>query len=214
MAAPIEVNGDLATAAASGDLNFVRSLLAKGVDVNKKSNDGFTPLCNAAFWGYSDIVQYLLSQGADVNLSNSGTRWTACHCAAFQGHGRVIMKLMERKPELSLKDSKGRTSVDFASALETIWPFFAAEGCRRTPKADLIRLDIVQKVKDYDPSIPQDLAHFSRPGSAYAMRSQSLRGDSNQNKSYASQMGDVLAEEDEGIQNARNQDPSFNIWRS
>ncbi|XP_033628878.1 uncharacterized protein LOC117291343 [Asterias rubens] len=157
---------------------------------------------------------YLHDLRADVNLSNSGTRWTACHCAAFQGHGRVIMKLMERKPELSLKDSRGRTSVDFASALETIWPFFAAEGCRRTPKADLIRLDIVQKVKDYDPSIPQDLAHFSRPGSAYAMRSQSLRGESNQNKSYASQMGDVLAEEDEGIQNARNQDPSFNIWRS
>ncbi|XP_022107355.1 ankyrin repeat domain-containing protein 49-like [Acanthaster planci] len=211
MAAPV----DLATAAASGSLNLVQSLVAQGADVNFKSSNGFSPLCNAAFWGYSEIVEYLLRHGANVNQSNSGTLWTACHCAAFQGHGKVLMKLMESKPDLTLKDNRGRTAVDFASALETIWPFFAAEGCKRTPKADLIRLNIVQKVKDYDPSIPQtDLAHFSRPGSAYAMRSQSLRGEGNKNKTYAAQLGDVLAEEDETSQAGKPQDPSFNIWRS
>ena len=47
---------------------------------------------------------------------------------------------------------------------------------------DLFVVYLLQ-VKDYDPSIPQtDLAHFSRPGSAYAMRSQSLRGDINPRK--------------------------------
>ncbi|XP_038049014.1 ankyrin repeat domain-containing protein 49-like [Patiria miniata] len=209
MAAPM----NLATAAASGNINLVRSLVAQGADVNQRSSDGFTPLCNAAFWGYSDIVEYLLRHGGDVNQSNSGTRWTASHCAAFQGHGKVLMKLMESKPDLAMRDNRGRTAVDFASALEIIWPFFAAEGCKRTPKAELIRLEIVHKVKDYDPSIPQtDLAHFSRPGSAYAMRSQSLRGDGNKHKTYAAQMGDVLAEEDEGV--GKPQDPSFNIWRS
>ena len=45
---------------------------------------------------------------ADVNCSNSGTLWTPTHCAAFQDHGKVIMKLMEYKPDVTLQDSRGR----------------------------------------------------------------------------------------------------------
>ena len=39
-----------------------------------------------------------------------------------------------------------RTASDFGSALDTIWPFFASLGCKRTSKEDLIRMDIVKKV--------------------------------------------------------------------
>lgn len=39
-----------------------------------------------------------------------------------------------------------RTATDFASAMDGIWPFFAAAGCRRTTKAQLINMDIVKKV--------------------------------------------------------------------
>lgn len=45
---------------------------------------------------------------ANVNACNKGTLWTALHCAAFQGHGKVIMTLMEHKPDVTLKDSHGR----------------------------------------------------------------------------------------------------------
>ncbi|XP_072015915.1 cyclin-dependent kinase inhibitor 2A-like [Amphiura filiformis] len=217
MAAP----RDLATAAASGDLNAVKSLVQQGADVNQKSRDGFTPLCNAAFWGYSEIVEYLLKHDADLNASNSGTLWTPTHCAAFQDHGKVIMKLMEYQPDIMLQDSRGRTPVDFASALETIWPFFAAEGCKRTPKTDLIRLEIVRKVKGFDPSIPKsDYAHFSRPGSAYVMRSQPMAGGTSArnrdlNAEAAALSGDVLAEESPRQPNQNSSDnPAFTIWRT
>ena len=45
---------------------------------------------------------------ADINAQNSGTLWTALHSSAFQGHGPVILKLMSYKPNLSIKDHKGR----------------------------------------------------------------------------------------------------------
>ncbi|WAR07193.1 TNKS2-like protein [Mya arenaria] len=133
MAAPMTV----AIAAASGDL--------RGANVNDRSRDGMTPLGIAAFWGYADIAELLLTYGADVNLANKGTLWTPLHSAAFQGHGKVIMKLMEHSPDLTLKDNQGRTAVDFASAMDGIWPFFAAARCRRTTKAQLIDMDIVKK---------------------------------------------------------------------
>ncbi|XP_064629003.1 uncharacterized protein LOC135488355 isoform X2 [Lineus longissimus] len=171
------------------------------------------PLCIAAFWGYADIAETLLKHGADVNVTNSGTRWTAAHCAAFQGHGKVLMKLMEYRPNLTLRDSKNRTAGDFASALDSIWSIFAAAGCRRTPKADLIRMDIVQKIySEEDPTISKsDYAHFSRPGSAYAMRSQPMQGLDTR-RDMAAATGDVLAGiSEEPVMNSRG--PSLQIWR-
>ncbi|KAJ8314618.1 hypothetical protein KUTeg_006768 [Tegillarca granosa] len=178
---------------------LVQKLIQSGADVNLLSRDGMTPMAVAAFWGYSDIVQCLLENGADVNASNKGTMWTPLHCAAFQGHGKVIMNIMEYKPDLTLKDNQGRTAVDFASALDSIWPFFAAAGCRRTTKADLIKMDVVKKVAGpkVDPTLPKsEYAHFSRPGSAYVMRSQPMRGEphyEDRNMASASMNGDVLA---------------------
>jgi len=41
----------------------VNSLLTRGVDVNKKSKDGMTPLSIATFWGYVDMAKLLLEHG-------------------------------------------------------------------------------------------------------------------------------------------------------
>lgn len=45
---------------------------------------------------------------ADINAQNSGSGWTGLHCAAFQGHGPVILVLMQYQPDLTLKDDQGR----------------------------------------------------------------------------------------------------------
>ncbi|XP_078582320.1 uncharacterized protein LOC144865453 [Branchiostoma floridae x Branchiostoma japonicum] len=161
------------------------------------------------------MVELLLKHGAEINACNSGTKWTALHCAAFQGHGKVIMKLMQHKPDMQMKDAKGRTAADFASALDAIWPFFAAAGCKRTAKSELIRLEIVQKVKDTDPAIPpSDVLHFSRPGSAYVMRSQPLRGQRARDVQMdaAAASGDVLMSA--GHRTTSKTQPAFNLWRT
>ncbi|XP_011442525.2 ankyrin repeat domain-containing protein 49-like [Crassostrea angulata] len=192
MSAPMSV----ANAAANGDITLLKEILRQGANVNERSKDGMTPLALAAFWGYADVVECLLQHRADINACNKGTQWTALHCAAFQGHGKVIMKLMEHNPSVELKDNQGRTAVDFASALDAIWPFFAAAGCKRTPKSELIRLDIVKRVTHVDPTLPKsEMAHFSRPGSAYVIKAQPLHGNSSgdTNMAMASMTGDVLA---------------------
>ena len=55
---------------------------------------------------------------ADVNLPNRRSLWTPIISAAFQGHGKIIMKLMEYNPDLSLTDNQGRL-VSFP--LRTVW---------------------------------------------------------------------------------------------
>lgn len=45
---------------------------------------------------------------ADINATNSGTGWTACHCAAFQGHGKVLMYLIQYQPDITIQDTMGR----------------------------------------------------------------------------------------------------------
>ena len=51
---------------------------------------------------------------------------------------------------------------------------FLVNGCQRTPKEDLIRLEIIQKVTDQSESLKssspqQRLSRYSRPGSSYVL---------------------------------------------
>ncbi|ELU00939.1 hypothetical protein CAPTEDRAFT_226430 [Capitella teleta] len=151
-----------------------------------------TPLSISAFWGYANIARSLLENGANINTTNTGTKWTALHCAAFQGNGPVIMRLMMHNPDLTPRDNKSRTAADYASAMDSIWPLFADAGCTRTSKQRLIEMEIVQKAHLEPGSTPRDLAHFSRPGSSYAMRAQGP-AYADPNMEVAAITGDVLA---------------------
>ena len=44
----------------------MKGFINRGADLNRKSSDGFMPLCLAAFWGHSDIVKLLLEKGYSV----------------------------------------------------------------------------------------------------------------------------------------------------
>lgn len=64
-------------------------------------------------WFHGRTVNYckdLLSLlfRADINACNRGTNWTALHCATFQGHGKVVMLLMNHNPDLLIRDNLGR----------------------------------------------------------------------------------------------------------
>ena len=57
------------TAAWDGDLAGVQAELDKGVDVNAKAFNGWTPLHHAV---YKEVVELLIAKGADVNENESG----------------------------------------------------------------------------------------------------------------------------------------------
>ena len=64
-------NGTPLTEAASlGRIDIVQILLANGVEVNAKDNDGKTALMEAASLGRIEIVQALLDVGAEVNAED------------------------------------------------------------------------------------------------------------------------------------------------
>ena len=63
-----------------------------GVDINKASNDGWTAVVNAAWFGHTEIVRALLTApGIDVNRSHG---YTAVMVAAFKGHAEVLRVLL------------------------------------------------------------------------------------------------------------------------
>ncbi len=57
----------------TGDLELVRYLVEeKDMDVNMtRRKSGFTPLMQAASYGYTEIVQFLLDKGADIEARDS-----------------------------------------------------------------------------------------------------------------------------------------------
>jgi ankyrin repeat protein len=63
--------GPIHDAALNGDLAGVQAELDKGVDVNAKGEEGWTPLHSAAT---KEIAELLIAKGADVNAkSDDGT---------------------------------------------------------------------------------------------------------------------------------------------
>ena len=67
---------------------------------------------------------------AAINAVNSGTKWTALHCAAFQGHGPVILRLMMNSPDVTLLDDKSRysyNSTKFNITLIKCYKFLSSE---------------------------------------------------------------------------------------
>jgi len=105
----------LQEAAAIGDVELVRSLLNKGVDVD--SWDDLirnTALHRAARSGHKDVVELLLAKGAHVDSVNAWPRVTPLHYAAEKGHKDITELLIAKGADVNAKDIKGRTPVDVA----------------------------------------------------------------------------------------------------
>ncbi|MBI2770411.1 MAG: ankyrin repeat domain-containing protein [Burkholderiales bacterium] len=80
---PQETN-EFVGAAHSGNLQRVKEMVSKQVDVNARAfDDGQTALIAAARGGRQDVVEFLLANGADVNLKDAGG--TPLYWAAFEG---------------------------------------------------------------------------------------------------------------------------------
>ncbi len=94
----------LREAAQKQDVELVKKLLAKDVDVNAKSKYGATALFFAAGKGNLEIVELLLAKGAEVNVTDTFYEATPLTWALFgmegsEDHRRVALRLLKEKPE-------------------------------------------------------------------------------------------------------------------
>ena len=89
---------DAFDAAAAGEVPALqRALAADRAAISRVSEDGWTPLHLAAFFGRDEAVRLLLERGADVHaVSKNPTANTPLHAAAVRGHVAVVGLLLER----------------------------------------------------------------------------------------------------------------------
>jgi ankyrin repeat protein len=88
---------DFFEACAVGDLARMRTEVARGVDVNVRAPDGFTPLGLAVFFRRQDAARYLIEVGADVNAqADNSLRVGPIHAAVARADLALLELLLAR----------------------------------------------------------------------------------------------------------------------
>ncbi len=100
----------LMLAALAGMTQVCRRLIALDADVNKP---GWTPLHYAATGGHAEIVQLLVEHSAYID-AQSPNQTTPLMMAAMYGNTRTLTALLDAGADVSLKNQKGMTALDFA----------------------------------------------------------------------------------------------------
>lgn len=108
---------DLFEAAAMGKFDIVAHLLYQEPEkINDFSDDGFTALGLAAYFGHEEVTRYLLLKGAEANLpSKNGHHVYPLHSAAAANHTMVAKMLLEGGAEVNIKQKKGITPLHSAA---------------------------------------------------------------------------------------------------
>jgi ankyrin repeat protein len=100
------------------NLPRVQKLLAKGIDVNKADQRGWTALTLAAKEGHVEIVRALLATpGIDVNVKLSRSGMTALMFAATFDRPEVVQELLNRGANVNEVDNEGRTALMWAATM-------------------------------------------------------------------------------------------------
>lgn len=93
------------------------ALLRAGALVDVRTPEGITPLLASADWAPPDLIRELVRRGADVQRA-ADTGITPASLAARSCRHESFMALLEKKPDLAVRDQWGRTAADWAKAAQ------------------------------------------------------------------------------------------------
>jgi len=106
----------IADAAMNGDVEAVRALLKKGVDVNEAQGDGTTALHWAAMKGNAEVAQMLIFAGANLRATTRLGGYTPLYLAAKGGHSAVVAALLAGGADPKVATTNGTTPLMIAAA--------------------------------------------------------------------------------------------------
>ena len=92
----------------------IKSIADAGGEINKKNDDGATPIFWAASRGRHEEVTLMLQLGAEVDVKDTDG-WTPLHCAAAKGFTEVVKTLMENGTDGNEADNASLTALHYAS---------------------------------------------------------------------------------------------------
>lgn len=104
----------LMLAAFEGHSSVVESLLKTGAKVDLPGPFNRTALMFAASGTSAETVEALLKAGANVNAKDSHENWTPLMIAAAEGHMNVVRTILDRNPDVELREVDGENAYDFA----------------------------------------------------------------------------------------------------
>lgn len=104
-------------AAAAGKFDVVAHEVFKFPEkINDYSEDGFTALGLAAYFGREEVARYLVLKGADVNLpSDNGFRVFPLHSAVAGNHTVIARMLVENNAMVNVAQKSGVTPLHSAA---------------------------------------------------------------------------------------------------
>ncbi len=106
-----------ATAEEAAEIDRIKAIIQDSPDLvnaHNATNNGGTPLHNAANQGYLAVTAYLLANHADVNArDNPGA--TALHLAAQNGHKRLCEVLLAAGADVNAATDDGYTALHYAA---------------------------------------------------------------------------------------------------
>ena len=120
---------DLWRVAETDDVDELKRVLKRVVDVNVRNKHGMTALMRATYHGHERMVRVLLEHGADPNLVRND-RFTALALAAFFGHTETVRILIEHGAKTEVVTRCGTSAHMWATART----FSEAARCLESPR--------------------------------------------------------------------------------
>lgn len=111
-----DTNGNTAliVAAAQGDIQSFKDLVAYGADINAQNKQGMTPLLYALTSNNRDMVKEILSiEDTDINISNVLGQ-SPLYWAAYMGDDIVVNALLTMGADYNKKTANNQTALDIA----------------------------------------------------------------------------------------------------
>ncbi|MDE0821200.1 MAG: ankyrin repeat domain-containing protein, partial [Opitutales bacterium] len=105
----------LGEAISNGNLKEIRKLVGLGADVNKRAEDGGTPLSAAAFHGRLEISRFLIKKGARIAHTNRDGN-TPLHVAVFLCREEITKLFLDQGASVSKKNNREETPVNVVTA--------------------------------------------------------------------------------------------------